>query len=61
MQARDPTERYAAVGDPMIGLIEASLNRKDATARLLVQGLHVAGIKFMDRNKPSNGRCGVHI
>ena len=57
MQARDPTERYAAVGDPMIGLIEASLEMKDATTvRRRMLGLHVAGISFV-MSRPSDGRC----
>ncbi|OEL27141.1 hypothetical protein BAE44_0011837 [Dichanthelium oligosanthes] len=56
MQVRDPNERYGAIGDPMIGLIEASLERKDGAVKLEMQGLHVAGISFINR-KPSDGRC----
>ncbi|KAL6844573.1 hypothetical protein ACP4OV_025232 [Aristida adscensionis] len=57
MQARDPTERYGAIGDPMIGLIEASLGRKDdGKVRLQMQGLHVAGISFVNR-RAGDGRC----
>ncbi|RLN34995.1 uncharacterized protein C2845_PM03G06120 [Panicum miliaceum] len=56
VQARDPNERYAAIGDPMIGLIEASLQRKDGAVKQEVQGLHAAGISFINR-KPSDGRC----
>jgi len=56
MQARDPKERYGAIGDPMIGLIETSLEKKkDATARLRMLGLHVAGISLAIRT-PSDGR-----
>ncbi|CAD6218161.1 unnamed protein product [Miscanthus lutarioriparius] len=57
MQARDPKERYGAIGDPMIGLIEASLEMKDATTvRRRMLGLHVAGISSV-MSRPSDGRC----
>lgn len=56
MQARDPKERYGAIGDPMIGLIEASLEKKDATVRQRMLGLHVAGISCVMR-RPGDGRC----
>ncbi|XP_062193238.1 uncharacterized protein LOC133896652 [Phragmites australis] len=56
MQVRDPKENYGAIGDPMIGLIEASLERKDDKVKLEMQGPHVAGISFINR-KSSDGRC----
>ncbi|WVZ65848.1 hypothetical protein U9M48_015147 [Paspalum notatum var. saurae] len=56
MQARDPNEKYGAIGDPMIGLIETSLQRKDGAVKLEMQGLHVAGISFISRT-PSDYRC----
>ncbi|CAN6211315.1 unnamed protein product [Urochloa humidicola] len=57
MQVRDPNERYGAIGDTMVGLIEASLERKDAAVRLEMQGLHVAGISFVNRKPSDDGRC----
>ncbi|KAF8700706.1 hypothetical protein HU200_034057 [Digitaria exilis] len=56
MQVRDPNEGYSSIGDPMIGLIEASLEKKDGVVKLEMLGLHVAGISFISR-KPSDGRC----
>ena len=56
VQVRDPSEWYAAIGDPMIGLIEASLQRKDGAVKQEMQGQHAAGISFISR-KPSDGRC----
>ena len=56
IQVRDPKERYDAIGDPMIGLIEASLETKDGKVKMEVQGMHVAGIRFVNRNS-SDGRC----
>lgn len=56
MQARDPKERYGAIGDTMIGLIEASLQRKNGVVKLKIAGLHVAGISFICR-EPSDGAC----
>ncbi|TKW34631.1 hypothetical protein SEVIR_2G318100v4 [Setaria viridis] len=56
MQARDPNERYGAIGDTMIGLIEASLQRKDGAVKLEMQALHVAGISCFLSKKPSDGR-----
>ena len=56
VQVRDPSERYAAIGDPMIGLIEASLQRKDGAVKQEMQGQHAAGISFVNR-KPRDGRC----
>ena len=38
VQVRDPSEWYAAIGDPMIGLIEASLQRKDGAVKQEMQG-----------------------
>ncbi|CAN6205066.1 unnamed protein product [Urochloa humidicola] len=57
MQVRDPNERYGAIGDTMVGLIEASLERKDAAVKLEMQGLHVAGITFVNRKPSDDGRC----
>ncbi|KAL6655046.1 hypothetical protein ACP70R_005872 [Stipagrostis hirtigluma subsp. patula] len=57
MQVRDPNEKYGAIGDPMVGLIEASLERKDGKVKLATQGLHVAGISFVNRRKSSDDRC----
>ncbi|KAL6601575.1 hypothetical protein ACP70R_044795 [Stipagrostis hirtigluma subsp. patula] len=57
MQVRDPMESYGAIGDPMVGLIEASLERKDGKVKLATQGLHVAGISFVNRRKSSDDRC----
>ncbi|CAN6218716.1 unnamed protein product [Urochloa humidicola] len=58
MQVRDPNESYSAIGDTMVGLVEASLQRKDATVKLEMQGVHVAGMSFVN-GKPSEdcGRC----
>ncbi|TVU10438.1 hypothetical protein EJB05_43967, partial [Eragrostis curvula] len=56
IQARDPKEWYRAIGDPMIGVIEASLERKDGKVKLEMQGMHVAGISSVKR-KSSDGRC----
>ncbi|KAJ1290804.1 hypothetical protein BS78_02G271200 [Paspalum vaginatum] len=56
MQARDPEEKYGAIGAPMVGLIEASLQRKDGAVKLEMQGLHVAGISFIN-GIPSDRRC----
>ncbi|KAF8759272.1 hypothetical protein HU200_010308 [Digitaria exilis] len=56
MQVRDPNEGYSSIGDPMIGLIEASLENKDGVVKLEMLGLHVAGISFISR-KPRDGRC----
>ncbi|PAN13809.1 hypothetical protein PAHAL_2G365300 [Panicum hallii] len=56
VQVRDPNERYAAIGDPMVGLIEASLQRRDGAVKQEVRGLHAAGISLISR-KPSDGRC----
>ncbi|XP_062199871.1 uncharacterized protein LOC133902279 [Phragmites australis] len=56
MQVRDPKERYGAIGDLMIGLIEESLESKDGKVKLEVQGMHVAGISFVNR-KLGVGRC----
>lgn len=47
MQARDPERGYEAIGDPMVGVLEASLGRrKDGKVKVEVLGLHVAGINF---------------
>ncbi|KAF0905778.1 hypothetical protein E2562_008832 [Oryza meyeriana var. granulata] len=46
IQVRDPKEGYAAIGDPMIGLMEAALEKKDGKVKLEVQGMDVAGILF---------------
>ncbi|RWV95293.1 hypothetical protein GW17_00042087 [Ensete ventricosum] len=45
VQVRDPRENYEAVGEAMIGLIEASAAGEEGSSRLDVQGLHVAGMK----------------
>jgi hypothetical protein len=68
MQARDPTERYAAVGDPIIGLIEASLERKDAS--MPRRGCWCRGYMSPGSNSwtgiipvmaEADAGCGVHI
>ncbi|THU61465.1 hypothetical protein C4D60_Mb07t23560 [Musa balbisiana] len=45
VQVRDPRENYEAVGEAMIGLIEASAAGEGGSSRLDEQGLHVAGMK----------------
>ncbi|CAN6175313.1 unnamed protein product [Urochloa humidicola] len=59
MQVRDPNERYGAIGDTMVGLVEASLQRKekDAAVKLEMQGVHVAGISLVNRKSSEDGRC----
>ncbi|CAL5072862.1 unnamed protein product [Urochloa decumbens] len=59
MQVRDPNERYGAIGDTMLGLVEASLQRKDGTVKLEMQGMHVAGISFVNRKPSGDGRCAM--
>lgn len=51
IQVRDPKEGYGAIGDPMIGLMEASLERKDGKVKLEMQELHIAGIIFSNRTR----------
>ncbi|XP_052168695.1 uncharacterized protein LOC127785299 [Oryza glaberrima] len=58
IQVRDPEQGYAAIGDPMIGVMEASLEKKDGRVKLEMQGMHVAGILFGASSKGrSNGRA----
>ncbi|CAL5086863.1 unnamed protein product [Urochloa decumbens] len=59
MQVRDPNERYGAIGDTMLGLVEASLQRKDAAVKLEMLGMHVAGISFVNRKPGGDGRCAM--
>ncbi|URE18704.1 hypothetical protein MUK42_10488 [Musa troglodytarum] len=54
VQVRDPRENYEAVGEAMIGLIEASAAGEGGSSRLDVQGLHVAGMKSVQAR--SEGR-----
>ncbi|KAL5201122.1 hypothetical protein ABZP36_035476 [Zizania latifolia] len=58
IQVRDPKEGYAAIGDPMIMLMEAALERKGGKVKLEVQGVHVAGIlSSTSRKRTSHGRA----
>ncbi|CAN6167985.1 unnamed protein product [Urochloa humidicola] len=57
MQVRDPNERYGTIGDTMVGLVEASLQRKDGAVKLEMQGVHVAGMSFVNRKPSEDGRC----
>uniref|UniRef100_A0A0E0M4H4 PMI1/PMIR1-2 C-terminal domain-containing protein n=1 Tax=Oryza punctata TaxID=4537 RepID=A0A0E0M4H4_ORYPU len=58
IQVRDPEQGYAAIGDPMIGVMEASLEKKDGKVKLEMQGMHLAGILFgASRKRMSNGRA----
>lgn len=57
MQVRDPKKWYAAIGVPMIGIIEASLETEDGKVRLEMQGMHVAGISFVNGKSSGDTRC----
>uniref|UniRef100_J3N027 Uncharacterized protein n=2 Tax=Oryza brachyantha TaxID=4533 RepID=J3N027_ORYBR len=61
IQVRDPTEGYAAIGDPMIGLMEATLEKRDGKVKLEMQGMHVAGILLVgaSRKRTGNGRAMI--
>ncbi|KAG8057740.1 hypothetical protein GUJ93_ZPchr0002g25070 [Zizania palustris] len=60
IQVRDPKEGYVAIGDPMIGLMEAALESKDGKVKLEVQGVHVAGILFStSRKRTIRGRAAM--
>ncbi|KAJ8512851.1 hypothetical protein OPV22_003285 [Ensete ventricosum] len=45
IQMRDPKENYEAVGEPMIGFIEAAAAAAVGSRRFDVQGVQVAGMK----------------
>ncbi|KAK3132683.1 hypothetical protein QOZ80_6AG0526250 [Eleusine coracana subsp. coracana] len=49
IQVRDPKQRYDAIGELMIGIIEASLEKIDDKVKVKIQGIHVAGIGFANR------------
>ncbi|WOL19032.1 hypothetical protein Cni_G27829 [Canna indica] len=49
VQIRDPKEKYEAVGEPMIGFVEAELTPAAAGRKYDVKGVHVAGMKRTQR------------
>ncbi|CAL9088035.1 unnamed protein product [Musa textilis] len=55
IQMRDPKENYEAVGEPMIGFIEAAAAAAAGSRRFDVQGVQVAGMKSSTR-AGSDGR-----
>ncbi|KAK3129466.1 hypothetical protein QOZ80_6BG0480170 [Eleusine coracana subsp. coracana] len=46
IQVRDPKQRYDAIGDPMIGIIEASLEKMDDKVKVEIQGMQVCSEAF---------------
>uniref|UniRef100_A0A0D9XGP4 Uncharacterized protein n=2 Tax=Leersia perrieri TaxID=77586 RepID=A0A0D9XGP4_9ORYZ len=57
IQVRDPDQGYASIGDPMIGLMEAVMEKKDGKVKLEMQGMHVAGIIFGGSRKTASNVC----